>query len=214
MKTVKAVRFDANKQLPNSLTPQQFSFDALLSRGGDNVESMDFPDPTFTGPTIMPDHKSVKFDICLSPGSQIPPGKYVGSVTLSGPPGLSAASVSITANLKRPVFWFWLVRALGALGLAVVLLVLKDAAAYKKKISSPTWWTWKLWLHPFQDAMWLASTGVALIATFGALYSLYANDVAWGAKGFADFTAMIGATFAAVGGQTIISTITPSSDQP
>jgi hypothetical protein len=209
-KIVRGVRFDANKTLPKSLTAQQLSFDALLSRSGDKSESMDFPDPTFTGPKIMPDRKSIKFDVCLTPSS-IPPGKYAGLVTLTGPPGLTGASLSLTANSKRTFQWYWLARVFIALGLAFLLLVLKDAAAYKKaKIPDKTWWSWEPWTHPLRDPLWLATTAVAIGGAFGALYAVYVGDPAWGSRGFEDFAAMIGASFAAVGGHSIITTLTPS----
>jgi hypothetical protein len=51
---------------------------------------------------------------------------------------------------------------------------------------------------------------VALGAAFGALYAIYAGNPAWGSGGFSDIAALIGAAFAAIGGHTIISTLTPS----
>jgi hypothetical protein len=213
-KTVKRVTFASNKQLPDSLTPKQLSFDAVLSRAGDTLESTDFPDPTFTEPRITPDRKSIKFTVCLNPGST-PPGKYVGSVTLSGPPGISAASLSLTINEKKS-FWYWAVRGALALAVAFALLILKDAAAYRKANATltttpstmPNWG--ESLKHPLADLLWWATTVFALGAAFGTLYALYKGNAAWGSEGFSDFTAMIGATFAAVGGHTIISTLTPS----
>jgi hypothetical protein len=206
-KIVKGVRFEANKKLPDSLSAQQLSFDALLSRASDKSESMDFPDPTFTGPKILPDRKSIKFDICLSPGS-IPPDKYSGSVTLSGPAGLTGASVLLTANVKRTFWWYWMARVTIALLLAFFLLVLKDAAAYKKDHPNDRW-RWKPWKDPLGNPVWWTTTIVALGGAFGVLYAVYAGDPAWGSGGFEDFAAMIGAAFAAVGGHTIITTLSP-----
>jgi hypothetical protein len=65
-------------------------------------------------------------------------------------------------------------------------------------------------LHPLGDLLWWATTAVALAAAFGTLYAVYKGNPAWGAEGFTDFAAMVGATFAAVGGHTIISTLSPS----
>jgi hypothetical protein len=204
-KMVKRLTITADKALPDSLTPQQLNFDALVSRAGDTLESTDFPDPTFSEPRISQDRQSVRFAVCLSPGS-IPPGKYVGSVTLSGPPGLSAASVSLTVNAKTDTL-FYAGSALSLI-LAFLLLVLKDAAAYKKTNTATSWGA--SFLHPVSDPVWWATTLVALGAAFGTLYAVYAGNPAWGSGGFSDIAAMIGAGFAAVGGHSIITALTPS----
>jgi hypothetical protein len=208
-KLIKGVTFTADKQLPDSLTGQQLSFDAFLSRVSDTLESTDFPDPTFSQPRITEDRKSIKFTICLNPASTTPPGKYAGSVTLSGPPGLSAASVALTVNAKKSL-GFWLERgAVEALIVAFLLLVIKDAAAYKKANPTTSWW-WDPWKHPLADPLWWTATFIALGAAFGTLYALYKGNPTWGSEGFSDVAVMISATFAAVGGHAIISTVSPS----
>jgi hypothetical protein len=164
------------------------------------------PAPAFSEPRISQDRQSITFDICLNPGS-IPPGKYVGAVTLSGPPGLGAASVSLTVNAKVDIPFY--AGSAVALIAAFLLLVLKDAAAYRGKTSPlPNWPT--SFGHPLADPIWWVTTIVALGAAFGALYAIYAGNPAWGSGGFSDIAALIGAAFAAIGGQTIISTLTPS----
>lgn len=206
-KVVKRLVFTADKLLPDSLNPQQLNFDALVSRAGDTLESTDFPDPTFSEPRISQDRQSITFDICLNPGS-IPPGKYVGAVTLSGPPGLGAASVSLTVNAKVDTPFY--VGSALSLFAAFLLLVLKDAAAFRgKQADTPPGWG-SSFLHPLADPVWWTTTIVALGAAFGTLYAVYAGNPAWGSGGFSDIAALIGAAFAAIGGQTIISTLTPS----
>jgi hypothetical protein len=206
-KVVKRLVFTADKPLPDSLNPQQLNFDALISQAGDTLESTDFPDPTFSEPRISQDRQSITFDICMNPGS-IPPGKYVGTVTLSGPPGLGAASVSLTVNAKVDTpFYVGIALSLFA---AFLLLVVKDAAAFKgRKQENPEKWG-KSFLHPLTDPVWWTITIGALGAAFGTLYAAYANNPAWGSGGFSDIAALIGTAFAAVGGQTIISSLTPS----
>jgi hypothetical protein len=209
-KVVKKLVFTADKPLPDSLNPQQLNFDAVISRAGDTLESTDFPDPAFSEPRISQDRQSITFDICLNPGS-IPPGKYVGGVTLSGPPGLGAASVSLTVNAKVDTPFY--VGSAVSLIAAFLLLVLKDAAAYRGKQTNPPnpppdWG--KSFLHPLADPVWWVTTIAALGAAFGALYAIYAGNPTWGSGGFSDIAALIGAAFAAIGGQTIISTLTPS----
>jgi hypothetical protein len=206
-KPVTKLRFVTDKPLPASVTPEQLNFDAFLSRAGDTLDSTDFPDPRFSAPRISQDRQSITFTACLDPGS-IPPGKYVGSITLSGPPGLSAASVALTVNAKTQT-WFGIGAGLSLLA-AFVLLVLKDAAAFRRKsTTNPPDWAHSF-LHPIADPIWWATTVVALAAAFGTLWAVYASNPAWGSGGFSDASALIGATFAAVGGHTIISTLTPS----
>jgi hypothetical protein len=204
-KVVHHVTFTADKPLPASVTPQQLSFDAFLARAGDTLESTDFPDPTFSQPRISRDRQSITFDICLKPDS-IPPGKYVGSVTLSGPPGLSPASVALTVNAKTDTLFY--LGSLISLLVAAGLLLLKDAAAYKQKDATITWL--KAFLHPVEDPLWWATAIAALAAAFGTLYAVYAANPAWGSGGFSDIASLIAAGFAAVGGATILSTLTPS----
>jgi hypothetical protein len=72
-----------------------------------------------------------------------------------------------------------------------------------------TKWTYSF-RHPLSDLLWWVTTAFAIGGAFGALYAVFASNPSWGSGGFSDFAAMIGATFAAVGGHTIISTLTPS----
>jgi hypothetical protein len=206
LKVVQRVTIAADMPLPDSLMPDQLNFDALLSRVGDTLESTDFPTPTFSQPRISSDRRNIIFDICLNPGS-IPPGKYTGSVTIGGPPGLSAATLSLTVNAKTSTsFWFGATLSLIA---ALLLLILKDAAAFRTASNpQPSWW--KAFLHPISDPPWLATTVVALGTAFGTLYAVYANNPAWGSGGFSDIAALIGAGFAAVGGHAILTTLTPT----
>jgi hypothetical protein len=205
-KTIKRLVFASDKPLPDSLTAPQLNFDALISRAGDTLESTDFPDPTFSQPRISQDRQSITFNACVDPGS-IPAGKYVGSITLSGPPGLSAASVAVTVNAKTAT-WFYVGAGMSLLA-AFLLLVVKDAAAYRGKANPTPDWAHSF-LHPLADPIWWVTTVVALATAFGTLWAVYANNPAWGSGEFSDVSALIGAAFAAVGGHTIISTLTPS----
>jgi hypothetical protein len=206
MQIVRDLVLTADRPLPDSVNWQQLNFDALISRDSDTLESTDFPDPTFSEPRISEDRLSITFNMCLNPGS-IPPGKYVGTVTLSGPPGLGAASVSVTVNAKTATpFW---IGAVASLLLAFALLMLKDAAAFRDKQELPTGWGVSF-LHPLSDPVWWAVTLGALGAAFGSLYAVYAGNPVWGSGGFSDVAGLIGAAFAAIGGQTIISALTPS----
>jgi hypothetical protein len=116
--------------------------------------------------------------------------------------------LTVNAKVDTP---FWVGSAISLIA-AFLLLVLKDAAAYRGKQltppDSPDWGS--SFLHPLTDPVWWVTTIVALGAAFGALYASYAGNPAWGSGGFSDIAALIGAAFAAIGGRTIISTLTPS----
>ncbi len=129
-KSVEEVVVTADRPLPAFVTKAQLNFDALITRSGSTLESTDFPPPTFSQPKISPDRQSITFTICLTPQS-IPAGQYVGGVTISGPPGLSATSVSLTINAKvdRPFYLFSAI----SLVASFLLLVVKDAAAWRGK---------------------------------------------------------------------------------
>jgi hypothetical protein len=127
-------------------------------------------------------------------------------VTLSGPPGLGAASVALTVNAKTDTLFY--VGAGLSLTFAFLLIVLKDAATYRKANAGKSWPAsiWKtVW-----DPVWAATTAVALGTAFGTLYAVYAGNPAWGSGGFADIASLIGAGFAAVGGHSILTTLSPS----
>ena len=130
VRIVRHVTVTAAKPLPPSVTPEQISFEANLSRTGNTLETAEFPDPTFSLPTISADRQSISFSICLN-ADGIAAGKYVGLVTVSGPVGLGAASINLTVNAKDAQLFTigWIVALLGAFS----LLLIKDAAAAKTK---------------------------------------------------------------------------------
>jgi hypothetical protein len=194
----------ADRALPAEITPEVLSYDAILSRTGDTLESADFPNPTFTQPQIRPDRKTIIFSACLDPGDS-GAGKYVGSFELSGPVGLAAASTNVTVNLKDgDLFWLGLVIALAV---SFALLLLKDASiAYEGE--GKNWG--KALLKPLTDLRWWAATLVAMGGAFGILYAAYANDPSWGATGLTAVAALVGSAFAAIGGQSILSSFSTS----
>lgn len=186
IKEIKDVRLVSDKRLPDTLTPAQISFDALIARADDKLESVDFPDPTFTEPTFTNDRRHIVFTICLS-AAGVSPGKYVGSIAVSGPEGLGEGRVGITANLKAR-WYIWLVLVLVAMALSGGALFFKD---WTKDSSSITkgWWF---------------KTVAALVVTFGVLATAYVNDPAWGAGVFQAGIALIGTALASIGGRKLI----------
>jgi hypothetical protein len=198
-KVMKHLTVTASKPLPPSLESGQLNFDAVLSRTGNTLESAEFPDPTFSHAYIAQDRRSISFAVCLNPAG-ISAGKYVGFVTVSGPEGLGSASIGLTTNAKDGVLFY--VSAFAAVVAAFILLVLKDAAAIKQDL------TWKQTFGlPLHEPLWWAATVIAVFSTFGSVYTIYTNDPAWGATGFASLVALVGAATAAVGGHTILTTL-------
>lgn len=185
-KEFKNVRLSSDKRLPDNLTSAQIGFDALIERADDKLESVDFPDPTFTVPRIAADRRHITFTICLN-AAGVSPGKYVGSVTVAGPEGLGEARVGITANLKAR--WrVWLSSAFLAMALSAAALIFKDWTKDPKLLT-------KGW--------WFKTIGT-LVVTFGALAGVYVNDPTWGASTLAAGIALIGTALAAVGGRKLI----------
>jgi hypothetical protein len=185
-KVFRDIRLVSDKRLPDALNPGQINFDALIERAADKLESVDFPDPTFTAPRISTNRKQISFDMCLN-AKGVSPGKYVGNVTVSGPDGLGEARVGITANLKAR-FLIWLIFAAIAMLFACAAMFFKDWTKDKTSI----------------DRKWWFKTIGTLVVAFGALAAVYLNDPTWGAGLFASFIALVGTALAAVGGRKLI----------
>lgn len=200
-KVMRRLVLTASKPLPKQLRPEQIAFEALLSRSGESLESTDFADPTFTMPKISADRRTVVFSACFD-GSGISAGKYVGAINVSGPVGLGAASINVTVNAKdSELFTFGLV---AAILIAFVLLLVKDAAAALPDKDGK----WRqAWLVPLGDPRWWVMTLAALGAAFGSLYTVYEADPSWGATGLGSVWALIGSGFAAIGGQSVLTSL-------
>jgi hypothetical protein len=186
IKEFKNIRLVSDKRLPDTLTSARIGFDALIERGGDKLESVDFPDPTFTDPRITSDRRHIVFTVCLN-AAGVSPGKYVGNVSVAGPDGLGEARVGITANLKAR-FLIWLGLALAGMILSGAALFFKDWTKDQSSIT-PGWWY---------------KTVGTLVVTFGVLAGVYINDPTWGASVFGAGIALFGTALASVGGRKLI----------
>jgi hypothetical protein len=120
---------------------------------------------------------------------------------VSGPEGLGGATIGLTVNAKDKQLFT--VGGLIALLAAFALLVLKDAAPAK---NSDNYWQ-DAFLVPLTNPLWWAATVVALGSAFTALETIYSNDPAWGASGFASLASLVGTATAAVGGHTILTAL-------
>ena len=107
-KVIKHLTVTANKPLPPDLLPDQINYDAVLSRTGSTLETAEFPEPTFSPAYISHDRRSISFAVCLNPVG-IAAGKYVGSITVSGPEGLGSTAVNLTVNAKKKQTLAWLI---------------------------------------------------------------------------------------------------------
>jgi hypothetical protein len=199
-KVVKHITVTANKPLPQSLASDQINFEGVLNRTGNTLETAEFPDPTFSPAYISVNRRSISFAVCLNPAG-IAAGKYVGSITVSGPEGLGSATIGLTVNAKDKQLFT--VGGLIAILAAFALLVLKDAAPVK---NSDNYWQ-DAFLVPLTNPLWWAATVVALGSAFTALETIYSNDPAWGASGFASLASLVGTATAAVGGHTILTAL-------
>jgi len=184
-KDIKDVRINSDKRLPDSITPSQLNFESLIQRSEDKLESVDFPDPTFTDPRISADRKHLVFTICLN-ANGMDAGKYVGNVAVNGPDGLGEARVGITANLKvNFLIWF---------GLTIIAILFAGGALVWKARSAGT----------ATDGGWWFKTVAALVVAFGALSVAYSNDPAWGAGLFNSAIALVGTALASIGGRKLL----------
>ncbi|HEY5816288.1 MAG TPA: hypothetical protein VIS95_08105 [Solirubrobacterales bacterium] len=200
-KVMRRLVLSASKRLPPTLTSEQIAFEALLSRSGDSLESTDFAEPTFTSPKISADRRSIVFSACFD-ASGISAGKYVGSITVSGPVGLGAAAVSVTVNAKDSgLFVLGVIIAIIA---AFLLLLVKDASAVLSEHENK--WR-KAFGATVADPRWWVITVGALAAAFGALITAYDTDPAWGASGFSSLWTLVGSALAAIGGQSILTSL-------
>jgi len=205
--------------LPDVKKQLELVADPML-RLGETTDSASFPEPTFSALSISGNHKTIRFRVCLDPSSGLNAGKYLGTISLEGPPGVDTTTVSITANAKDGrVFWF---SAAVALFLAFLVLLYKaanderarrktDAAgitdANTKTVElkkAENYWTaaWKMLIDP----TWLVPTLFVLGSTFGALWVLYDTNPSWGDAGIVTSAfAIVGAAFAAIGARQIFA---------
>jgi hypothetical protein len=199
-RVIKHLTVTTSKPLPASVESDQIGFEATLSRTGNTLETDEFPDPTFSPAYISDDRRSISFAMCLNPAG-VSAGQYVGSITVSGPEGMGSASIGLTVNAKDGgLFW---VSGFVALAATLALLVLKDMAAAKTNSNK-----WGDTLNAaFGNPLWYGATAITLVAAFGTLYNVYANDPSWGASGFSGLESLVGTATAAVGGHTILTAL-------
>ena len=196
-----------------------------IVRTGEKTDSVSFPEPQFSVVRPSGNRKRLSFRVCLAPPSDLPAGKYVGTIALQGPPGVESATVTITANAKDGKS-FWIAAAATAVIAFLVLLykgtsdaratriaaaaALPDGTADEKKTKADKEEKALSWPRAagrcLTDPSWYAPTLAALGATFGVLWAAYTDNPAWGESGLlTSAIALIGTGLAAVGAKAIFT---------
>lgn len=202
------VVLSASKPLPGGFTGKQLELDSPRrpTRVSSTFDTETLPMPRFSHPQIIEHRKKIRFRVCID-ASDADAGVYTNEITVSGPPGLSSASVVATANVKvRSGAFLTFVAAV--LIMAFLLLLFKAAKESKKKKKE-----WKKALRrTITDPTFVVSTVVALFAALFAMHELYDQDPAWGADIWSNLPALGGAAFAAAGVGSVISAFTSGDD--
>jgi hypothetical protein len=202
------IRLEADRPLPRALKPNQIEIfaDPLLRSSGDALETVSFPEPTFSEPTLVSGRRRMVFVVCLAP-SGVPAGRYTGAIQIGGPEGLTGTTVPVTVNAKN--LSLFLGGGLAALVLALLLLAARGIFEKRAEQKDPAEAAWPAWRTAAKDAATdpqMYVTGViALGGAFGALTTTYVNDPAWGASAFASVFALLATALAAVGGQSLLA---------
>ena len=141
------------------------------------------------------------FTICVD-GEKLDPGNYSGQVSVSGPEGLDATAVTITANAKdRSAFVWGLVLAVIA---ALALLFYKAVNERKDAAPDSSWGT--AWNQTLRSPEFLIQTFIALVGAVLAMLAIYSQDPGWGADPIPSLIALGGTALAAAGLQSVIAT--------
>lgn len=185
--------------------------DTIVRTGNDKTETVLFPDATFSELKISGNRNRITFDVCLDPPDDLSAGSYAGSITVDGPPGIEATSVTVTLNAKNGALFKGglAVTTLFALG----ILFYKEASAKRtaavtkagtdeaKKAEAEKWGPHLR--HTRTDFGWWVPTIFALGSMIGVLLALWYGNQTWGDSGLNSVVALIGAGMAAIGAREI-----------
>lgn len=205
--------------LPDIKKQLELVADPIL-RLGETTDSASFPEPTFSDLSISRNHKTIRFRVCLDPASGLNAGKYLGTISLEGPPGVDTTTVTITANAKDGRVFK--ISAVVALFLAFLVLLYKAAnderarrkaeaeaitdAAKKEAALTKAQKYLSAALKTLKDPAWLVPTLFVLGSAFGALWVAYDTNPSWGEAGIVTSAfAIVGAAFAAIGARQIFA---------
>jgi hypothetical protein len=222
---------NATPALPESVKPTDIRLQVLrrFSRVSGTLPTVSAPWPTFTNPVISPGRDRVTFTVCLD-GSTLAPGSYEGNIYVEGPKGLSAATISITENAKNSALAGWL--AGGALIAAFAFLLVRGMAARQDRHEQehakgmmeavqtnnvqqqdaleenrPHPHLYSYFKDVVADLNWWLTSIVALGIAAGGIIATYSANPSWGADTWASVATVVGATFTAVGVQSVVTSL-------
>jgi hypothetical protein len=204
--------------------PQRFM------RVSSTLPTLSAPRPQFTHPAISPERDRIMFTMCVD-GRGVAPGTYAGNVIVEGPQGLGPATIAVTQNYKDARLAYFL--AIGSLVAALCFLLLRGAAARQSKAAEKhgqalastadqsedakraalerapepkehmhEYFTEVLW-----DLNWWLTSLVSLGVAAGSIIALYSGNPSWGADAWASVAAIVSPTFAAVGVQSVVTSL-------
>lgn len=193
----------ASRPLPRYVQADQFEIEDRRRprRVSDTLESASLPSPSFSHMRISRNRKRISFTTCFNATGGAP-GTYTNQITVSGPNGVSEASIGVTANLKSLSRFIWL-GILAALA-AFFLLLLKAATENRERNEG----LGNAIGSRFKRLDFWVPTLIGLVTAAAAMLSLYAKDPAWGADLWESLTTLVGATLAATGVGSLITTFT------
>lgn len=205
----------ASRPLPKEFTVKQLELDSpkRFRRTGQTLDSASLRLPRFSNPQIIEHRKKIRLRICVDT-TDAPAGAYSGQVFISGPPGITGTSVTLTVNAKTTTSFFFLFLIL-ALVVAFFLLLFKAAKEEKEKREAknpPETPKWREVIFPrFKDPLFLVSTAIALVAALVAMRGIYDSNPAWGTETWTNVFALCGTAFGAAGVGSLITAFTPKA---
>ena len=191
----------SSSPLPPSLTPDQLEFSNPRppKRVSANLESASLAFPTFSKPHIYSCRERISFQTCID-AKGASAGTYTDQISISGPSGLTGASVGVTANLKS-LERFLFVGAMSLIA-AFLLLLAKEANENKGKGS----WLGAMPAQLGKGSFW-GPTIFGLFAAIVAIVPIYANNPSWGADLWESLATLGGAAFGATGVGSLASSL-------
>jgi hypothetical protein len=222
---------NATPALPPSVNPTDIRIQVLrrFSRESQTLPSTSAARPTFTNPVISPGRDRVTFTVCLD-GSELAPGSYAGNLYVEGPKGLAPTSISITENAKNARLASWLAGV--ALVAAFAFLLLRGMAArqanheqeHAKAMAEavmasddekrqyldqrpPHRHLTSYFVEVVSDLNWWLTSIVALGVAAGGIMATYSANPSWGADTWVSVATVVGATFTAVGVQSVVTSL-------
>jgi len=225
----------ASRPLPTDFSTSQLDLEVLrrLVRQGGTTTTVASRPLNFTEPRLNPRRDVITFTICVN-GEGLNAGHYEGAVIAEGPDGIGPANLAISANAKNGTL-FWSTLIITTL-LVLVLLVWRGAtteqadkakevaeavkgapvaggnAAVPEAVQQQATKVveqnarWNLRSEVLANPMfWVSTLASAALAT-AAAFTIYSQNISWGADPAVDVFAVAAAVLAAAGFRSLILT--------